>query len=170
MPRFNPDMNSVTAVTPVYPKGQYELKVAKVSPFGYTKDDGSEIFGANLSIKMVGEIDSAGELDRTLEGEDVLPLRIYQHTEGAVKYSKTQVMAILGYARTPDAEDDFNAFIKDQDFQFYGDLDADDEEDGLRFGSGWNTLVGRHFIATLKKEERDDGSFSQDYGNFLPLT
>lgn len=145
MPRFDPDFTKVDASIPIHDKGLYELKVTKVTPFAYIKEeDNAEVAGVRLSMEVVGVLDSKGKLNRDSAGRQVVPQRLYVHTEKAWGMAKQTAMAIAGYAR--DDEDNANEkfFAKNEFF-------VDGLDDDVTCGSGWLTLDGRHVRVYLDK-------------------
>ena len=162
--RFAPDFTQVSAGMKIFPRGEYELSVTKVKPIAYFKkdEDGEPtedfVSGCQVNVEMVGRLLNDGSLDRSDEGESVVPLRLYVHNEKGWGMTKSSIMAILGYTR--DEEESFNGDAADSDYS------VDGEGDEATLGSSWDTLTGQHFIITLDKriykgrEQQDTGSLS----------
>jgi len=150
MPRFAPDFTQVSAGMKIFPRGDYELKVTGVKPIAYYKEDEegevTEDFvgGCQINVEMVGRIGNDNQLDRDDEGEAVVPLRLYTHTEKAWGMTKGSIMAIMGYKRDDEAV--FNSDFGEADFS----LEGESAEDAV-LGADWNRLEGQHFVATLNK-------------------
>ena len=145
--RFAPDFTQVSAGMKIFARGEYELTVTKVKPLAYYKrDEDGEltdtfISGCQVNVEMVGRLQNDGTLDRTDEGESVVPLRLYVHNQKGWGMTKSAIMAILGF--TLEEEEAFNADHKEDDFS------VDGEGDEATLGSAWSSLTGQHVIVRL---------------------
>ena len=111
---------------------------------------------------MVGRIGNDGQLDREDEGEAVVPIRLYTHTEKAWGMTKGSIMAIMGYKR--DDEDQFNEDFGEADFS----LEGESAEDAV-LGTDWKRLEGQHFVLPLNKRMYK-GREQQDTGTPQPVS
>ena len=166
MTRFAPDFTQVSAGIKIFPRGEYELKVTGTKPISYFKRDkeGEEteevVAGCQVNIEMIGRFQNDGQLDNTDQGETVVPLRLYVHSEKAWGMTKGSIMSITGYTR--DEEEAFNADFQDSDFSLEG------MGDEAVLGDDWEKLVGHHFVATLDKRTWK-GREQQDVGTLTPV-
>jgi hypothetical protein len=161
MPRFAPDMEGTRATTRIFERGEYEIELKKPTGRVYVKDDGTEVANITYFATMIGKIKADGKLDDEFEGEDVSPIRMYAHTEGAFRMTKQFLMAAYGYNR--DEEDVFNKEVgKEKDWTLDG------EEDETIIGSGYSDVAGNRVRVTLDKEKYE-GREQQDFRAFFPV-
>lgn len=178
MPRFQPDFGKTEAGFPVYPRGDYEIKVTKVSGFLYNREDEEtgdvdEVSGVTASLEMVGLVGTDGSIvtmqgDKTIAGEKVAPVRLYVHSEAAWPIAKRFAMAAYGYDL--DTEKEFNAFIgeNDLDFSVDGEIGEDGRADEVEIGDGWAGLEGKRLRITLSQRTFNNRA-QQDHGGFMPI-
>lgn len=167
MGRFEPDLTEVHAFTPIYERGDYEVKLDGRFPFGYTRRDGKEISGMRFGLEMVGRIESDGSLDGNDAGERVTAPRFYVHSKPAFGMLKQFLMAVLGYTR--ETEGEFNKFFKKHEWW------VDGEGDSVTCGNGYEKVVGKRARVTLVKSLYDPGDGTtpkeqQDFQAWRPLT
>lgn len=171
---WTPDFTGVHANTPIYPRGEYELEITNIRGSAYIRErDGATVKVVYLRPKMVGMYDSKGKLSPNgqdgskIEGEDVEEIRFYLHSEGAMKMTKRQMMAILGYQRKE--EDKFNKWASSADLSFK----VEETEDGnlsVTLGKGWQELVGKRVRASLDVELYEpDGREPEEQQQFASL-
>lgn len=182
MPTFEVDFGGVQATTPIYKKGLYELTIKKVSGRAYDKVDDktghrTTVRLIQITPKMVGQYDSKGKIKTTdeagknIKDQDVEGIRLYLHSEGALKMSKQACMAFFGFTR--DEEEKFNEYFKTLDLKF----DAEQDESGdytVTLGSGWESLTGKNFKAQLSEGVYEDKANNksipqQNFDNFFPV-
>src|SRR5690606_12167095 len=105
---FTPDFTAVDASFPVYPKGMYQVKVTKRTPFLRERKDEennkvTQVAGVRYALEIYGRFDDNGELVDT--GEDGRPIRgkpasamnVFLHTQGGWQFAKPFLMAACGY-------------------------------------------------------------------------
>lgn len=179
MQEFTPDFTKYHASTPIYKKGMYEIVVDKVQARAYdTTDDAGQskqVRMVTLRNKMVGVYDSKGKLLTTqdgaeIKGEDVEDVRLYIHSDGAMKFTKRILMAVLGYSK--EEEDKFNEFLAKQDVRF--SIEEKETEDGYNvvLGSFWEGLAGKHFKVGLSEgvyERNGVKEPQQNFDTYLPV-
>lgn len=167
--RFEPDFVKVDASIPVHDKGLYQLKVAKVTPFAYEKVDEDlgevkKIAGVRYGLTVVGVFDNKGKLDRTDEGRQVAPLRLYAHSEAAFGMAKQALMGMAGFSR--NEEDEANAKFFAKNNWYVDGLDPD-----VTAGTGWMFLEGKIVNVILDKEVdtwQGQTRTSQTFSNWQP--
>lgn len=162
--RFQPDLGGVKAGMTIFDRGEYELKISAVKPiFYYNEDKGYDVAGGQVNLEMVGKVMNDGKLDRTEEGESVVPNKLYVHSTKAIPMVKQFFMAALGYPM--DEEDKFNKEVASS-----LDISVTPGEEGeeATLGSGWARLVGQRVLCTLDKSMYD-GRERQDHKAFMPI-
>lgn len=163
-PRWEPDFAGTHAVTPIYDRGEYRLKIGKPSGMAYTKENGDDVAGVRYNLTMVGAKNSDGSIDDTMAGEEVTPVRLYVHSEGAMRMTKRILMAFFGYSR--DDEKSFN-----EDVTGNGDFSitpGENEDDRPTLGDGWTSCVGNEVDVVLDQDTYE-GELQQTHKSFSPV-
>lgn len=125
MPRFDADLTQVSAFFTTYPKGTYEFLTGKGKPFlNVDKETGaSKNYGVRYSLT-----------DPNDPKKNPQPLTLYWHSDGAQKFTKQVIMALLGYTGDSVGEAKFNADFAGRDWSF---ATADNEGDEGMIGEVW---------------------------------
>lgn len=155
------DWGDVQASVPTYEKGDYELSIERVRGQAWYKKDKagnptSEIVKViKLVPKMVGQIDSKGQIDPKLAEKPVAEIQLYIHSEGARQMAKKQMMAIAGYNQDDEQDEKkFNEMLKQSGLDLKTSVEEDDEGKlQLKIGEGYEKLLkGKHVRANMEKE------------------
>lgn len=163
MPRFTPDLADASATIPEWENGVYQVMVH--SPKGFIREGSKGIIaGIRLSVRMVGQFDSAGELDRSIEGKPSAPVTFWLHTDKTAGMNKRAFMAILGLTPNAEGEKQFNEeYANDYDWGIDGDVDSE-----VEIGDGFHLLDGR--VVNVKMSIQEDGEYrNQDFSNWAPV-
>jgi hypothetical protein len=143
MPRFTPRPDSVTFGFPIFDKGIYRVEVGEPKAFLNPGKNGKiDNHGVRLSGKIIQSDDHPEMVGKPH------PIQLFQHTEGALSFSKGIQAAILN--ETKDSE--FN--------EKYGNLDWGYDTDDGSCGQGWHILKGK-----IVNVEYGDKKFDNATGN-----
>lgn len=181
------DWTDVSAATPIYEKGTYELSSVNIKARAWRKTDengnptGEIVRVIDITPEMQGVVDSNGKLNTKQEGKEIkgqpaerLPLWI--HSEGGRRQGKQRMMAICGY--NPFEHEDekkFDAFLKSSKLDLSVKLEEGDEgQISITIGDGYEKLlVGKRFRAVMSPEKREiegrDPIISQNYERVIPV-
>lgn len=167
MPRFEPDFENTSVLTPIYKRGEYELEIKTIKPFGYHAEarDGKQerdVAGVTIFFKMVGPIDSKGKVGDAHRGDDVTPHKLYLHTEGSYKNTLLFLMAALGYAKKEEPTFKAEWLAKNK-----GEVWVDGQDEDVTCGTAYKQVEGRRVRASLDVREYQ-GEEQQDFKNFFP--
>ena len=165
MPRFTPDFSTVTVATPIHPRGSYRVTIIRVNGMAYTKEDGVDVAGVRYSLKMVGKVLSDGTIDDALAGQDVAPVRLYVHSEGAMNMTKQTLMAFFGYLRKDEKTFNKEVLGKGSDFAIE---EGEGENAAAIIGDSWKDCVGNEVNVVLDLEDYNDQE-QQKHKNFTAI-
>lgn len=128
MPRFQNDPSKTAFGIPLMKKGMYRLEIGTPKPFAVKEKDKDTYknWGVRLPAKVIMSEDNPDTV-----GKDFTPIVLYDHSEGAQKYSKGIEAAILGV----ETDDEFN----DQ----FGNMDWSYNTDDGTYGDGFAQLKGK---------------------------
>ena len=191
MPRMEADFDwtGVSASTPIYPKGDYEVSVVGVRGRAWPKRDQNNIPTGVITqvvscrVKMVGfygsdkKLKSVGPDGKEIKGESVEDINLWMHSDGGRKMAKQQMMAIAGYNHNdPNDEKKFNAFLKSSELNLSFNAEENEAGDGyvLNIGDGWATLLdGKNVRASLDQSTRavegKEDILQQEYKRLSPV-
>ena len=167
MPTFEPDFENVKATTRIFGKGEYELDLKTIIGFvQYKKDEPETItYGVTIFPKMVGKVDSRGQLTEEFAGEDVEPIKLWMHNDGSLKGTKRFLMAVAGFDKKEEKE--FNEWYKSQDFSVSADEADDGSFENVVIGEGWKSVAGKHIRANMDSRLYEpEGGESREQQNF----
>lgn len=163
-PRFAPDLEAANATTPIYEKGDYQVKIVRCRPSVFLNKNDEMRASINYDLKMVGQYNSKGKLDTKEEGKDVRPQTLWLHTEKTEGMNKQFLMAAMGYSRTPEDEEAANkAFFSKHEFW----IDGEPGDENFECGNGYHEPVGRIVNVSLDVEIYE-GAKQQKHGYWSP--
>jgi hypothetical protein len=155
------DWGDVQASVPTYDKGDYEVVIERVRGQAWYKKDEkgnptSEIVKViKLAPKMIGQIDSKGQIDGKLADKPVSDIQLYIHSEGARTMAKKQMMAITGYNQDDEQDEKkFNEMLKQSGLDLKTSVEEDEEGKlQLKIGEGYEKLLkGKHVRVNMEPE------------------
>lgn len=176
-PIFNVDFTTVDAGFPVHPKGLYRLKVTKRTPFIREKSDDAgnitTVAGVRYGLEIVGIFDEKGKVKskgpdgETLEGKPVSAQNVYIHTPGGMAFSKSFLMASVGYNPKKEEALANSELFQKGDWTFDGDPGAPAEN--IKLGSSWDGPVDRLVDVFLLVKKDDKGDDQQEFAGWMPV-
>jgi hypothetical protein len=151
------DPTAVTATLQIFPKGDYEFSIGEPKHFEKKNQDGKESYGVRYSLKCERVLEG----DKNMVGKRYV-FTCYQHTDGAISYSKQFLIASSGYGVNADGEKTFDAAAAGKDWGF-------DAGDGS-VGDMWREIVGSRVIISLDLGTNPNtGEPSQQTTGFRPI-
>ncbi|MCP4902596.1 MAG: hypothetical protein GY906_37000 [bacterium] len=149
--RFAPDMAEVTAGFYMLDVAEYIFEIGKPKCIFYTKEDGTDVAGARLPLKVLGRVANDGSLEEIdgVTGKQTAPMRLYVHTEGAFGFTKQLILAAMGYSIREEKQAN-EEYFEGTDFSV--DVNDDDEDNiEASLGASWAQLEGKKVRLTADK-------------------
>lgn len=148
MPRIVPDPTKAVSGFLTYPKGEYVVEIRDPKSF-YTppRPGKNENYGVRFDGKIISSIDQPGFVGKPF------PVQCFQHTDGALDFSKGIQMAALGCKK----DEEFNEKYGGEDWSF----NTDDKS----CGEGWHKMSGQVIKVTIGDVKMDPTTGDEQTGN-----
>lgn len=157
-PRYEFDPTNVSVSFAKLDKDSYEMQVGEPKAFQRENKKGETTVGIRFPLTVKG-----GNFD----GKRPQPHNGYMTNEGSQSFTKSFVMSVMGFSRTPEGEEAFNTEMRGSDWSF-------DPETGA-VGDAWRKVTGKRVIVDVDLQPAQDangnptGEFNNQYTGFRPL-
>lgn len=165
MPKYTADPSKDSAGFPVFPKGDYRLKIGEPKAFEQVAkrgpNTGKTSYGIGFLVTCVnGAVNEDGtESNPAYVGKKQYH-KMYQHTQGAKDFGKGFLLSAFGY--TLKEEDAFNAKASELDWSF--------DTDSGEVGEGWKSMTHAELVATMSVNiDNETKQEIQQFESFRPI-